>query len=465
MNIRTRLTVQFTVLVSSILLITFLTIYLLRVEYVEEEFFDRLEKKAQTTTELLMKVNEVSSDLLRIIDKSNYDVFINEKLVVYNAKNQEIYTNNDTITYQITPELLNRIRQEKKVRLTLNHQLALGLFFADSYGGVTTIIGAEDLWGRENLDSLSQILVWLYLLEVILFGFAGWYFSGRAMSPITRIINQVKQLFPNQLDQPLTVENPQDEIGQLTLTFNDLLGRLSEAFRLQNLFISNVSHELKNPLMRMGTQLDVAMLKERSTVDYQSLIISVRQDIRELSHLAETLLDLAKVNDESQRIFYGEVRIDEVLWDARSLLLSAEPNYLITVQFDEDISSENQLLVNGNPHLLKTAFVNLMENGCKFSDNSHVNVHVFFTKEGIQLEFQNTGETIASEEMKLIFRPFYRRDGASHIKGYGVGLSLVERIIKLHESWLHVSSDQATRTTIFTIVLPYSKTNDNLVSS
>ena len=215
----------------------------------------------------------------------------------------------------------------------------------------------------------------------------------------------------------------------------------------------------------MGTQLDVAMLKERSTVDYQSLIISVRQDIRELSHLAETLLDLAKVNDESQRIFYGEVRIDEVLWDARSLLLSAEPNYLITVQFDEDISSENQLLVNGNPHLLKTAFVNLMENGCKFSDNSHVNVHVFFTKEGIQLEFQNTGETIASEEMKLIFRPFYRRDGASHIKGYGVGLSLVERIIKLHESWLNVSSDQTTRTTIFTIVLPYSKTNDNLVSS
>lgn len=101
MNIRTRLTVQFTVLVSSILLITFLTIYLLRVEYVEEEFFDRLEKKAQTTTELLMKVNEVSSDLLRIIDKSNYDVFINEKLVVYNAKNQEIYTNNDTINYTI----------------------------------------------------------------------------------------------------------------------------------------------------------------------------------------------------------------------------------------------------------------------------------------------------------------------------------------------------------------------------
>ena len=465
MNIRTRLTVQFTVLVSSILLMTFMAIYLLRVEYVEEEFFDRLEKKAQTTTELLVKVNEVSSDLLKIIDKSNYDVFINEKLVVYNSKNQEIYTNNDTVTYNITPELLNQIRQEKKVRFRLNDKMAMGLFFADSYGGVITIVGADDLWGRENLDSLRQILIWLYLLEVILFGFAGWYFSGRALAPIIRIINQVKKLFPNQLDQPLTIENHHDEIGQLTLTFNDLLSRLSEAFRLQNLFISNVSHELKNPLMRMGTQLDVAMLKERSPSDYQTLVVSVRQDIRELSQLAETLLELAKVNDESQRIFYGEVRIDEVLWDARSLLLSAEPNYLITVQFDENINSEQQLLANGNPHLLKTAFVNLMENGCKFSDNSHVNVWVFFQKEGIQLEFQNTGDSIASEEIKLIFRPFYRRDGASHIKGYGVGLSLVERIIKLHESKLHVSSDATTHTTIFTILIPYSKSNDNLVSS
>ena len=82
MNIRTRLTLQFTLLVSGILLLTFLTIYILRVNYVEEDFYGRLEKKALTTTELFVKVSEVDSALLKKIDRANYDVFFNENLVI-----------------------------------------------------------------------------------------------------------------------------------------------------------------------------------------------------------------------------------------------------------------------------------------------------------------------------------------------------------------------------------------------
>jgi signal transduction histidine kinase len=458
MNIRTRLTLQFTLLVSGILLLTFITIYVFRASYVEEDFYGRLEKKALTTTELFVKVSEVDSALLKKIDRTNYDVFFNENLVIYDFQNREIYTSNDTTNYAITADLLNRIRLEKNVRFMDGSHKVIGILyndFSNRKNQVVTIIGAEDRWGDESLQSLLNILCWLYLFVVVVVAAAGWYFAGQALSPILRIITQVKLLFPNKLDQSLTVENPNDEIGKLALTFNDLLGRLAEVFRLQNLFISNVSHELKNPLMRIWAQMDVAMLKERSGEEYRTLVMSVQEDIRELSQLAETLLELAKVNDEARRVIYGQVRIDEVLWDARTLLMSAEPTYLVTVDFSQDINNEEQLTVNGNPQLLKTAFVNLMENGCKFSDDAHVDVKVSFLPEAIHIDFQNTGDVIAPDEVKLIFQPFYRRDNTAKIKGYGVGLSLVERIIKLHGSTLSVHSNASAHTNIFTVVLPY----------
>lgn len=455
MNIRTRLTMQFSLLVSGVLLLTFLMIYYLRINYTEEYFYDRLEKKAYTSTELLMKVSEVDSALLKKIDRTNQDIFFKENLTIYNTNNKEIYTSNDEVNYKITDEILQKIRKKGKLKFSEGTHRIIGVLYPDSSNQVITIIGAEDYWGNQNINSLRNTLLFLYLIIIILVAVIGWYFSGKALAPISRVVSQVKSIFPNHLEQSLTVENPKDEIGKLTLTFNDLLERVNEAFRLQKLFISNVSHELKNPLMRMGTQLDVAMLKERTVDEYKSLAVSLREDIRELSQLSQTLLELAKVNDEIQGVVYGQIRIDEIIWETRLLLMSAESSYLVTVDFNQEINTESQLTINGNAQLLKTAFVNLMENGCKFSEDEHVNIRVSFSNESIKIDFQNTGEFISDDETKLIFQPFYRKNNTTNIKGYGVGLALVERIIKLHGGVLSVHSYVSTQTNVFSITLPY----------
>jgi signal transduction histidine kinase len=237
--------------------------------------------------------------------------------------------------------------------------------------------------------------------------------------------------------------------------------------RLQQLFISNVSHELKNPLMRIGTQLDVARLKARSIEQYQELIESVRSDIRELSQLAETLLELAKMTDETPQIIYGDIRIDEILWEARSLLLSAETRYLITIDFGEEISSDHQLIMQGNPQLLKMAFVNLMENACKFADDAHAHVQLRFddASKHLEVSFVNKGEAIHPQEVSLIFQPFYRSSKTSHLKGYGVGLSLVERIIRLHSGQIAVESDKLNRDVTFRVSLPVELANATLATT
>ncbi len=455
MQIRTKLTAQFALLVSAIMLMAFITIYLIRMTYVEQEFYKRLRHKAITTCELLVKVEGVDSKLLRKIDKTNYDVLHNENLTIYNHRNEELYTSNETLYYTINPELFDQIRLEKEVQFSEGKAKIIGIVYTDRFNRVVCIAGAEDKYGDEELRSLWRILTGMYFGVIGLVIVAGWYFAGQAMKPVSNAIGQVNQIYPKLMEQRLTVQNPRDEVGQLTSTFNKLLDRISEVFRLQNLFISNVSHELKNPLMRIGAQLDVALLKERTEAEYRQTLLSIREDIRDLGQLSETLLELAKVNDQNRSLIYNDIRIDEIVWEARDLLLKAEPSYQVHVRLLSTIEDDNQLIVKANAHLMKTAIVNLMENGCKFSPDSTVAVDVFPMETDVEIRFTNTGTVILPEDLPYIFQPFFRSDNTTNIKGYGVGLSLVERIAKLHNGNIKVTSDASALTTFFSLLIPY----------
>ncbi|AXE20812.1 hypothetical protein DR864_25300 [Runella rosea] len=455
MQIRTKLTGQFALLVSAIMLMAFITIYLIRMTYVEQEFYKRLRHKAITTCELLVKVEGVDSKLLRKIDKTNYDVLHNENLTIYDHQNEELYTSNETLYYAIPPELFDQIRLEKEVQFSEGNAKIIGIVYTDRFNRVVCIAGAEDKYGDEELHSLWRILTGMYFGVIGLVIVAGWYFAGQAMKPVSNAIGQVNQIYPKLMEQRLTVQNPRDEVGQLTSTFNKLLDRIGEVFRLQNLFISNVSHELKNPLMRIGAQLDVALLKERTEAEYRQTLISIREDIRDLGQLSETLLELAKVNDQNRSLIYNDIRIDEIVWEARDLLLKAEPSYQVQVRLLSTIEDDNQLIVKANAHLMKTAIVNLMENGCKFASDSTVAVDVFPMETNVEIRFTNTGTVILPKDLPYIFQPFYRSDNTTNIKGYGVGLSLVERIAKLHNGNIKVTSDAHAQTTFFSLLIPY----------
>ena len=453
MQIRAKLTLQFTLLVSVIVLTIFVVIYWLRYNYVEEEFYKRLTQKASTSAELLLTEKEVNAKLLKKINKKNNDVLYRENLTIYDYKNLGIYRTNDTSGFKTTYDMLNQVRKKRTVRFKQDNFKIVGMLYTDRFNRVVTITGAVDLAGQKDLKNLLNIMIWIFVSVLVLVALLGYYFAVRALAPISEVIKQVKTIYPQNVNQRLTIQNPKDEIGQLTATFNELLERLGEVFRLQNLFVSNVSHEMKNPLMKIGTQIDVALLKSRTPEEYLSTLQSVRQDIREMGQLSNTLLELAKVSDLNHKLMYDEVRLDETIWEAGDLLLKAENNYQVQVDFADELEEDSQLVVKGNAQLLKTAFVNLMENGCKFSENHSVKVSLHFMKNYIEVQFVNQGQ-MAKPDMDLIFEPFYRSQNTANIKGYGVGLSLVNRIVKLHGGNIEVQS--ADNQTVFQISLPYS---------
>lgn len=167
MNIRVKLTLQFIVLVSTMLAICFSSIYFFTSSYLDNRFYVRLKSKAVTAAELLINVQEVDAKLLKVIDKANKDILSQENIAIFNYKNQKLYRSNDSINFNITPQLLNKARLDKEVIIEENGLKIIGLPFNSPYNRVVVFAGAKDVYTEATLEALCYILVFLFILMVV----------------------------------------------------------------------------------------------------------------------------------------------------------------------------------------------------------------------------------------------------------------------------------------------------------
>jgi signal transduction histidine kinase len=157
---------------------------------------------------------------------------------------------------------------------------------------------------------------------------------------------------------------------------------------------------------------------------------------------------MAKVYSEDSNIAFEDIRLDEVVLQVRSALLRAQPGYRIFFDITGDIDLETALDVKGNEPLLKLAFTNLIENGCKFSPDKTVHINIITHTEGRpELEITDNGPGIPQQDLPLIFQPFYRGVQQARAPGSGIGLSLVDSILRLHHIKLSIQSEQGKGTT------------------
>ncbi|TDB67006.1 HAMP domain-containing sensor histidine kinase [Arundinibacter roseus] len=441
MQIRSRLTIQFTLLVSGILFVSFVAIYYFTYIYTIEDFYSRLKSKAISTAELLLKVQQIDTELLRLFDRSNRDLIFNSNILIFDERNRLIYTNTDSAIIHISNYWLDEIRRSDQIFYKDGDYNVVGIYYKYPFNKAVVVMGAPDLYGKANLNNLRTLLIIIFVFITTIVAFAGWIFSKRALLPISKVMNEVEGMLPQKLDTRLEVPNQQDEIGRLTATFNKLLDRIENAFRIQKTFVANVSHELKNPLTKISSQLEVSLLNEREKEEYKSTIRSVLEDIKELSQLSNSLLELAKVSENQREMLTDRVRLDEILWDVRTNIGQANKAYKVQYLIHELPEDDTWLEIIGNPTLLKTAFFNLMENACKFSGDGSVVVQLFANKKSIIIEFIDSGKGISPEEQAMVFQPFYRGINTANVKGSGIGLSLVERIIKLHNGTIQIKDN------------------------
>ncbi|MEN9684588.1 MAG: hypothetical protein RLZZ28_374, partial [Bacteroidota bacterium] len=283
--------------------------------------------------------------------------------------------------------------------------------------------------------------------------FSGFFFSKRIVSPIKSIMNEVREISSKNLSRRIIVTKSSDELDKLSATFNELLDRLQESFLIQQRFIANASHELSTPLTSISSQLEITLTKGRSSEEYRSILFSVYEDVKNLNQLTRSLLEIAKASGTAQGIELSSVRVDELLMKLPAHCKNVDAAYKVELNFESFPDEEKRLMVFGNSDLLYSAIQNIVLNACKFSNNHQANVSLLFSENHVRVNIQNTGSVISKEERDLIFYPFYRGIAALKEKGVGLGLSLAQRIIKIHKGEITVQSAD-TGSTTFSIQLP-----------
>ncbi len=450
MTIRTRLTLLFTTIVSALLLLIGVALYLVSEKYRQSEYHERLRAEAMTSAELLFGQQAISPEVFKLLDKNQMTVLNQEEIVIYDYKNEIVYESG-TDYIEVSPARLNQIRLDGDVYWREGGRETAGVIFGGSPNRFVVLASAVDIYGFRKQRGLIWLLAGGWLLSTLIVFMAGRFFAGRALLPIRQFIAGIDTITASQLSKRLSEGADADEMAQLTQRFNQMLDRLEDAFRLQRTFVSNASHELRTPLTAITGQLEVALLAGDSEEDLRQMIRSVLDDVRDLNRLTNGLLSLANVSMDESAVKLTAVSLDDLIWQTQSDLRRMRPGSAITVDLGPNESGNWNL--NGSESLLRTALVNLVENGVKFSPDHAVTVQLATATGFFVVRVHNNGSFIPEAELAEIFKPFRRGTNGQHVAGHGIGLSLTQRIVQLHRGRLTVQSDPAAGTT-FTLTLP-----------
>lgn len=285
----------------------------------------------------------------------------------------------------------------------------------------------------------------LYMVFATMIGSALTYFIvGCALKPVKRLNRQVKTRTINNLSEHLEVPPTKDEIAQLTVSFNELTDQLHENFEIEQRFSANVAHELRTPLTVLQTKIDVFYKKEQHTLEeYEFLMTSVKKQTTKLRELIKSLLDMTNMEDMTKQ----EVSLDYLFLD-----IFEELSYLAEQKKVTMSLQCHQKKMIGNTDLLYRAFYNLIENAMKYNIYGGT-VQVEITSDNltkIDILIKDSGIGIPSNLRKHVFEPFYQVNQSSSETGLGLGLAMVDNIIKKHEGTIHIT-DLETPGTCFKI--------------
>ncbi|MES2386914.1 MAG: HAMP domain-containing sensor histidine kinase [Bacteroidota bacterium] len=452
MKIRTRLTLMFAITVATLVFIFSLATYVAAYLYRQSEFYGRLKDKAQTTAELLLGTNDVTPEVLKIVDAYDLTALYHEEVTIFTRNRKMVYdSGRDQV--KIPDEVFKSVALGQDVWFEAQGREVIGTLWREGKIDYMVIASAEDKWGNTLLSNLLLSLTIAWAVAVVISVWLGFIFSSRALQPISNIMQQVDSIGETNLNARVRTANNKDEIAHLASTFNRMLARLEEAFMLSKSFVANASHELRTPLTSITGQIEVTLLQERSAEDYKAVLQSVMEDMHSLNKLTNDLLTLTQTGADIASFRLNPMRVDEIMWQARMEVLRAHPNYQIQIDFSNFPEDEEQLLVNSNEPLLRTAFANLMDNGCKYSPDKQVKVSLSNTNNTLKIEFADQGIGISEKDIRNITEPFFRGENARSFSGHGIGLALTGKIVFLHRGNLKVHSI-VNKGTTFSISLP-----------
>jgi len=306
---------------------------------------------------------------------------------------------------------------------------------------------------EETLRILLVIMIVGYPLTLVIASVGGVVLAGRVLSPIDDVTNMARRISAQDLSGRLNLDLPDDEVGRLARTFDEMIARLDEAFQRQRQFTADASHELRTPLTVIKGQVEVALSQPREVEGYREVLRSVNEEVDRLNRMVGSLLTLARADAggvpiASEWVDLGglvSAAVEQVrpLAEQRGLRIQLELGTAATLAADED--------------LLLQLVLNLLDNAIKYTPaGGSVTAGWGMAENSTQLWVRDTGEGIAEEHLGRIFDRFYRAESArGGSGGAGLGLSICRWIAEAHGGSISAESTVNEGTTI-TVRLPAS---------
>lgn len=284
---------------------------------------------------------------------------------------------------------------------------------------------------RKNSLIISAVLA-------LLGGVATYFISGHALRPIREFSDKIEEVQAQNLADSKLEENKVKELNQLSVSYNKMLGRLSDAFEIQRQFTANAAHELRTPLALMQVQLDSYNSGQHPGSDAETVqtIKMVTEQNDRLSKMVKTLLDMSELQTVSRdEAIMVDALVDEVLEDLEPL--AREKDVELTGNCEA-------ITIVGSDILIYRLVYNLVENAIKYNHpGGQVTVSASRKEKRVCLSVADTGNGIPEELRERVFEPFFRVDKSRSraLGGVGLGLALVHEIVRVHEGSITVRSN------------------------
>jgi two-component system, OmpR family, sensor histidine kinase ArlS len=455
MQLKYRLPLYFSLSISTLLGVIAVIIYSLFAGFREDEFESRLLEKGQTALQLLVEVDEVDSALLTKIDKMSSGKLANQNLLIYNGHMKLLYHSGESSALPFTTEEMAQLKEHGTLFQHKENE-TLGLY--RSYGDESyfVFVSARDKYGLRKLSYLENILWGSYLSALLLTWLLSFFISKIMLRSLSRITKEIQSISTQDHKIDLESLTYEDEIKALATSFNRMMERIEDAYKSQKEFTSNAAHELQTPIARITAQLQNLARATAHLPGLHESITNIIDDAYYLSDIITSLLLLSKIENRHKRSAFQPVRIDEILFAARSQLLKTYPDFTFQFAIENETVSEPSVEVSGDETLLKIAFQNLLHNAYSYSDDRLVYCLLRQRESGLEIHIVNHGETPDINDTRQLFTTFRRGSNTANKVGSGIGLSIVQRIIRLHDGTLQYQVPD-THTNEIVIALPLYK--------
>ena len=440
-NIKTKLALQFMAIVTVILFVFAFLIYYFTYTTNKEKFKTSLLNRAKYTSIVINRNKTIEKEFLDKIFTSTY-VAQNQEVVICNLKYELLYEYKRNLISEDVLQALNINEEYNFFYLENKDAVCLRIKFHEI--PALLVIMANDNARKDYLRDLTGFLFWGIIVSMALTSLFAYIFSKQAFKPVSRINEEVQTINASNLSIRLDEGNGMDELERLAATFNTMLDGLEASFKNQAEFIANASHELKTPLAVMIAESEYLLSKDKSVEEYKNHIKKNIEYVHKFNDHLNNLLELARINRITS-IEKHEVRLDEILYDAIKMIREKYPERKILTKIELP-ENDKELIIIANYSLMVLAFINLLDNAVKFS-NENINLSLE-TSHQLIVTITDSGIGIPKSELLHINKPYKRAGNARYISGFGIGLSLVSRIFEAHGFNFQISSTVNAETSI-----------------